>query len=54
MVDKDMKVVKAIEEAYHDAEVSVLLCWFHVLQVCSRGIGVIKSFKSWKCLRVFV
>jgi hypothetical protein len=33
MVDKDMKLVAAIESIYNGAHVSVLLCWFHVLQV---------------------
>ena len=32
MVDRDQKEIKAIKTVFPHA--SVLLCWFHVLQVC--------------------
>lgn len=40
MVDKDLKLLNAIREAYRDVEVAVILCWFHVLQVSSKCIDI--------------
>jgi transposase-like protein len=42
MVDKDLKEINAIREVFPRA--AVLLCWFHVLQVCY--FNIIKGYSS--------
>lgn len=50
MVDKDLKLVSAIKNAYADVEVAVLLCWFHVLQVCVSHFDLRHYENSFKSL----